>query len=123
MTYFSHISTCIAKSFTAKGRTSLVQYACLTSFQWLVCLVFVVSIVMLASNDSEDAAVAIILIGLAYILVSFPTMLTATIRRFHDISYSGWSVIMLVIPVWSYFVFKDLFTAGDEAENEYGQPV
>lgn len=119
MTYFSHISTCIAKSFTAKGRTSLVQYACLTSFQWLVCLVMLVSI----SCASSDAATTIGIIWGVYLLVSLPTMWSATIRRLHDVSSSGWNIAILVVPMWRLWLFWDLWTPGDEGENEYGSPV
>lgn len=98
MTYFGHIGTCIAKSFTAEGRTSLVQYACLTSFQWLICLALVVlGVVSMSRGASSDALTIIGLIGLAYLLVSLPTMWNATIRRLHDISSSGGSVAVFVL--------------------------
>ncbi len=119
MTYFSHIGACIAKSFTAKGRTSLVQYACLTSFQLLVCLVMFVFI----SCASPDAASTIGIIWGVYFLVSLPTMWTATIRRLHDVSSSGWNIAISVIPIWGLWLFWDLWTPGDEGENEYGSPV
>lgn len=96
MTYFSHISTCIAKSFTAKGRTSLVQYACLTSFQLLVCLVLAFFWFYPISIELETLSI----ISLAFLVLTFPAMLNATIRRFHDIGYSGWYVVpMVLIPV------------------------
>lgn len=98
MTYFGHIGTCIAKSFSAEGRTSLVQYACLTSFQWLICLVLVVlGVVSMSRGASSDALTIIGLIGLAYLLVSLPTMWNATIRRFHDISSSGGAIGVFVL--------------------------
>ena len=98
MTYFGHIGTCIAKSFSAEGRTSLVQYACLTSFQWLICLVLVVlGVVSMSRDASSDTIAIVVIVWLAYLLVSLPTMWNATIRRFHDISSSGGAIVVFVL--------------------------
>ena len=98
MTYFGHIGACIAKSFSAEGRTSLVQYACLTSFQWLICLVLVVlGVVSMSRDASSDTIAIVVIVWLAYLLVSLPTMWNATIRRLHDVSSSGGSVAVFAL--------------------------
>lgn len=96
-----------------------MQYACLTSFQLLVCLVMLVFI----SCASSDAATTIGIIWGVYLLVSLPTMWAATIRRLHDGSYSGWNIAILAVPMWRLWLFWILWSPGDEDENEYGSPV
>ena len=47
--------------------------------------------------------------------------LSLTVKRFHDFNSSGWSVLLLLIPLYNiYLIIKLYFFLGDEGLNDYG---
>ena len=128
MTFIDSVKTCfIEKPFTFKGRASRSEF-------WWTTLVFYLSIFILAGlmslcdttnhNDSllfkigtVVGALAFIVLGLYLLIVYF----SATVRRLHDSSHSGWNILLRFIPyIGSFIVLYMLCKKSDDGENEYG---
>lgn len=128
MTFIDSVKTCfIEKPFTFKGRASRSEF-------WWTTLVFYLGIFILAGlmslcdttnyNDSllfkigtVVGALAFIVLGLYLLIVYF----SATVRRLHDSSHSGWNILLRFIPyIGSFIVLYMLCKKSDDGENEYG---
>ena len=56
-----------------------------------------------------------------YIICFFPPSISISIRRWHDLGYSGWFIVLHFIPIINLFVGLFLFfRAGNEETNKYG---
>ncbi len=61
------------------------------------------------------------LIGALYFLAIFIPGLAVTVRRLHDISKSGWWILIACIPVIGWiWIFILLVTDSNTEENQYG---
>jgi uncharacterized membrane protein YhaH (DUF805 family) len=64
---------------------------------------------------------AIGLTRFALLAAAFVAMLAGSAQRFHDLEYSGWAVLWLLIPVINlYFFFLLFFRRGTAGANQYG---
>ena len=100
------------KSFSLRGRTSVLEF---WSFQisW-----FGVIAILLASGAFDSNQLRNIL-GL-FIILSIPAAFTIQIRRIHDLGWSGWSLLLNLIPgVGSFFVLILFFFPGTDGPNKY----
>jgi uncharacterized membrane protein YhaH (DUF805 family) len=100
------------KSFSLRGRTSVLEF---WSFQisW-----FGVIAILLASGAFDSYQLRNIL-GL-FIILSIPAAFTIQIRRIHDLGWSGWSLLLNLIPgVGSFFVLILFFFPGTDGPNKY----
>ncbi len=54
-------------------------------------------------------------------LVNVVVIVLATVRRLHDLNYSAWRYIFLLIPVINiYFGYVLFFRKGTQGDNDYG---
>ena len=100
------------KSFTLQGRTTVLEF---WSFQifW-----FGVIVILLALGAFDSYKLRNIL-GL-FIILSIPAAFTIQIRRIHDLGWSGWSLLLNLIPgVGSFFVLILFFFPGTDGLNKY----
>lgn len=94
-----------AKYSTFSGRASRGEYWWWTLFVTLVLVVLGIAALVLGSATSPDGGVTpgtpavplLVAIGLFYLAILVPT-LAVTVRRLHDAGYSGWLVLLGLIP-------------------------
>ena len=119
MSFGEAIKTCFTKYATIKGRASRAEY------WWFSLLSYVnnLHLYIIFNNDSWDdsqyAPITIISIVLGIIL--FLPQLSVTVRRLHDIGFSGAYLFIGLIPIVGPILsIVMLCKKGDEGENEYG---
>lgn len=54
---------------------------------------------------------------LLFVLYFCFSILVCNVRRLHDLGYSGWLVLLFIIPLWSLAI---IFRKGNEGNNKYG---
>ena len=100
----------ITKYFDFSGRASLREYWCF----WLVDIIIIIGLAIISAflgidDESGDS----VLTGLYQLVIFIPT-LAVGVRRMHDVSKSGW---YLLVPIYNIFL---LLTGGDVTSNKYG---
>lgn len=88
---------------------------------------------MLADRTVADILgnVTLLVTLLLYILFFLPAELALTVRRWHDIGNSGWTIVVVLIlgliPVIGFMAgiihFAAMCWAGDKGANKYGFPT
>ena len=88
---------------------------------WILYYLLVTALMATSIRIVENALLlALILTGLALLA---PMVLTATCRRCHDVGWSGWMMLTLIIPfIGIVFVLYLLGKPGDEKANRFGYP-
>jgi uncharacterized membrane protein YhaH (DUF805 family) len=74
--------------------------------------------------------ITLLIASLAYLLCFLPTEIALTVRRWHDIGNSGWTIVVLVlcglIPFIGFLAgivhFAAMCWPGDRGANQYGAP-
>jgi uncharacterized membrane protein YhaH (DUF805 family) len=82
------------------------------------------TIVLLLFAFQEALGLPDAVFSLAAVLagVSILTLLSASIRRLHDIDRPGWHLLFFAIPVYNLYLFLALLgVKGEEAMNPYGR--
>lgn len=108
----------MSQLFSIKGRLGRSTY----QNQYLFCL-GLSALVLLAYELSEsiglqEVAFSLTLIGLG---LSFTSMITAAIRRLHDLDRPAWHLVLTLIPVYNvYLILSLLCMKGEEEVNPYG---
>jgi len=103
--------------WSARGRIGRLRYLAYLGASYLLMLpVFLVAGLIMALTNSPFVAVAIYgVVGIVYAVWAVMMM----IQRSHDMGWTGWSVLLAIIPfvalIW-------LFKAGTPGANEYGAP-
>lgn len=119
------------KYFLFSGRSSRKEYF---SFVFINAIIIYSFILFSDSNNK----VVIGLVAFAYILISLFPSISLSIRRLHDIGYSGWWFLVFLssILILNEFQYFGLFTRfvcvifslpfiffkGAPATNKYGEP-
>ncbi len=79
----------------------------------LAFIIFIISINLFSDID--------LIFGLSFLFYFF-LQLSFSIRRAHDLNYSGWFVLLEFIPLINiYIIIKLLFIRGSSNTNEYGE--
>jgi len=119
MTFSQSISTCMTKYVDFKGRATRSEYWWFYLFQILAsaCFSFLAGVLAAMLGLSEDGITALVV--MLYLAIVLPNI-AVTARRLHDVSRSGWwmlipMTIVGIIPFY-YWVCK----AGDSQDNRYG---
>jgi uncharacterized membrane protein YhaH (DUF805 family) len=101
------------RMWSASGRIGRLRYLAYATGAYLLAGV-VAGILGAVMGDSPGAIVAV----LVYIVTLVFTVIVA-IQRSHDMDWSGWTVLLTIIPfvalIW-------LFKRGTEGPNQYGAP-
>jgi len=101
------------RMWSASGRIGRLRYLAYSTGAWLLvgALAGVLAAVL-------DPSLAMVVAAVAYIAALVFGVLTA-IQRSHDMDWSGWTVLLTIIPfvglIW-------LFKPGSKGSNEYGAP-
>ena len=98
--------------FKFSGRATRAEY-------WWWTLFYYPAFVVAYFLDSPEAVVAIIAL---FVLASFIPNISVTVRRWHDIGFSGWWVLINLAPALGLLVMAFLLSRqGEEGGNEYGR--
>ena len=103
------------KNFSFKGRATRKEYFAFALFQLLV-IVFI----SFAAKPFGNAVFFLAYFG--YILLTTVQGLAIAVRRLHDISLSGWFLILCFVPfVGVFFGLYLMIKGSSEGENIYNQ--
>lgn len=99
------------KAFKFKGRATRAEY-------WWVELYNILAIALLVYISTlKDSLIVLLLI---FILINAIPTLSLKVRRFHDIGYSAWSLLIYMIPYIGGLLCLFLFAwPGDKHANGY----
>ena len=116
MSYLDVLKTCYKKSFTIEGRASRSEF-------WLFQLHLpILSIVVIFFFEANAPYALLFLLTIFFWLLLFasiPAYFCLTIRRLHDIGYTGWVILPFLFPIfgWALGLLFCLLPSGKE--NRY----
>ena len=119
MNFLESLLTCYKKTFKYSGRASKSE------FWWfqLLNLAILVFLILYTNSGSYDAFAENNLIDIftyIYALNLIP-LLSAAVRRFHDMDKSGFMVLWSAVPIVGFFVVLiGLMGNGTEGNNKFG---
>ncbi|MGB3408857.1 MAG: DUF805 domain-containing protein [Jannaschia sp.] len=112
MTFEQSIVTCLRKYAGFEGRASRAEY---WWFQVFI-VVAVAASVILGSLSDIAGAVLMLCVGFGLVLPSF----AATVRRMHDVGWSGWWILASVLPFGGIALLAILAWPGTPGANRFG---
>ena len=106
---------------TPKGRARRREYILVNLIYTIIYIPIYFSIKYLTpvigNIDISD-----VLFLFLFLISFFPLMIIVTIKRFHDIGYSGWATLLLFVPIINIGGgFLLLFKDGTIGTNKYGE--
>lgn len=117
------------RTFSIKGRTSRKQYicshiACTTLLFLGATSLHLLGYLSVVRNNADLYNKLGFYIFSLLLFLFFFFILTLTIRRIHDIGYSGWLVLLNFVPIVQFFLYIYLlFKSGSASDNKYGPPL
>ena len=115
MNFIESIITCYIKTFNYKGRASKSEY---WWFQLYFSLFAVLFLTPVFANVSSAALQDFFM--LVYFFNNLPLM-SAAVRRFHDMNKSGWLVLWSLVPfIGAFIVLIMLAGDGTKGKNKFG---
>ena len=113
MTFIESITTCFKKSFSIKGR------ACRSEFWWFQLLYSASYLIIIVTADTFES-LSFFFIGI--LIITIIPLLTATIRRLHDVDKSGFFIFWSIVPIiGSFIVLFALMPEGTKGKNQFGK--
>lgn len=91
----------------------------------IVLFYCVLLITIILDTESQDILnLLLMIIYLIVLLFCIIALISLEIRRLHDLGYSGWWILCIMIPIiniplWCILIFKK----GEATENKYGKPI
>ena len=111
MNFLESIQTCYKKIFNYKGRASKSEY-------WWFQLYFTLFAILTfyySENHSFGQALLIV-----WAFNNLP-LLSAGVRRFHDMNKSGWTVLFALIPIIGALIVLGMLAGdGTKGKNTFG---
>lgn len=122
MPFADAIKTCFAKFVTFRGRASRSEYWKFYLFVVIGIFTGVVVIGSIGPIIPDDSSRRVLVLAVfSTILVLMVPFTSVTVRRLHDIEYSGWMYWVQIIPVLGAIVFLVwMCTKGTDGDNDYG---
>lgn len=114
MTFIESVKTVYSKYATFSGRATRSEFWWFILFYNLVCIAFV-PLGLATQSDS----IGLGLIGI-FVVISFIPTIALWVRRLHDISKSGWWILVAFAPYIGGFVLLIFSLLPSDGENEYG---
>lgn len=111
-----------------EGRSRRSEYWLFALFQILLYIAMAVvgggAASLLSSAGSEDLAgvvAAVLMVAFVIVMLGlFIPSLAVTVRRLHDAGFSGWWVLLSLIPLGGLVVFIFTVLDGTPGPNQYG---
>lgn len=86
----------------------------------MVCMLALMVLVMIVGVLGGDGSY---MFGGIIYLLSFPIFVALSVRRLHDMDWSGWLVLLTFVPLANIFMgLCLLFKKGTDGPNQYGPP-
>jgi uncharacterized membrane protein YhaH (DUF805 family) len=113
----------LAEFFSFDGRLGRQQYWMRAIILWVVNLAIAIPLTI-GQNQDGVAAAFWLAIGFALYGVAMWGSLATLAKRLHDRGRSAWFMLIALIPLVGLWLVVEVgFLRGDEATNEYGDPV
>ena len=113
MTLIESITACFKKTFSIKGR------ACRSEFWWFQLLYTASYIIIIMTGDTFES-LSFFFLGI--LIITIIPLLTATIRRLHDVDKSGFFLFWSIVPIiGSFIVLFVLIPEGTKGKNRFGK--
>lgn len=116
MDFATAVRTCLAKYADFSGRARRSEYWYFVLFNVLVS---VVASILDAALGTDTGTGTGVIAGLASLALLLPG-LAVGVRRLHDISKSGWWILIGLIPVVGWIVLVIWFVQDSHGDNEHG---
>lgn len=109
---------CVRKTFKARGRASRSEYWNFVLLWSLCAIIFGVALQPAVSNVLSDNSLPkeFLLVLLGPQMVLTPALVTATVRRFHDVGFSGF---WWFLPIGNWII---LALPSEKHANKFGPP-
>mgnify|MGYP002623462843 CR=1 FL=1 len=132
MSFSEAVKTCMTKKYAKiSGRATRAEFWWFVLLRWLILITlsFVLAFAIgylkaTGTIDRNDTPIIILVISfcILYIFFAIPYF-CVLIRRFHDVGYSGWWLLLLFIPYISLAIYVVAILESD-GDNKYGpKPV
>jgi uncharacterized membrane protein YhaH (DUF805 family) len=113
------------KLFSYKGRANranyLVIYFSIIILWWLYNNIDFLSPFHLHDLSLIPGMILLLLVGVLPWMLVIILMIFLTIRRFHDLNESGWSIFLYLVPFYNiYLQFKLFLVKGTSGPNKFG---
>ena len=110
MNFLESIQTCYKKIFNYKGRASKSEY-------WWFQLYFTLFAILTFYFENHSFGQVLLTL---WVFNNLP-LLSAGVRRFHDMNKSGWTVLFALIPfIGALIVLGMLAGNGTKGKNKFG---
>ncbi|MGO4871768.1 MAG: DUF805 domain-containing protein [Roseiarcus sp.] len=130
MTFMESVQTCLQRQYAGfHGRARRSEYWWFALFLMLIAAVFETIAASLALATSTDGSMSILgilalsLAGLVMLAFMLPAIAVA-VRRLHDLGWSGWWYLSILIPfvggVAAIIMFIAFMMRGNDGPNKYG---
>jgi len=119
MNFTTAIRTCLSKYATFSGRATRSE------FWWFYLFIILIDLATAAIDSALDLDGVILDVdgfvsGLVHLALFLPSLAAGT-RRLHDIGRSGWSQLLIVIPILGWIVLVYWWTRPTQpVPNAYG---
>ncbi len=116
--YVNFFKDCL--SFTE--RSSRFEYWIIFLDNLFVCALIAITTSLISSIFVEDSTIIVVYSIFLYFMIIFIPLTSLTVRRFHDVSLSGWLLLIGIIPVlgWLY-VISSMTRPGSNQDNKFGK--
>jgi uncharacterized membrane protein YhaH (DUF805 family) len=106
--------------FSPSGRISRQPYVMAFLF-WFVLQAIAIGQMFAADRQNNDALLLLFTLGLIVVsLIGFVSMIMLTIKRVHDMGYSGALAFLIFVPVVSFFALICFLFWPSGPPNEFG---
>lgn len=119
MLFTDAVKSFFVNYFNFTGRSSRSQLWIMIGLNVLISLAFNA---LYANIDNESILLTVYGIAVIYSLVTFIPFVSLYIRRLHDMGYSGWWILIIILP-FGIFILLILFCKSSDPENKWGSPV
>ena len=116
------IKTCLTKKyFTVSGRATRAEYWWFQFFYYLVVWGLFLAIVLLTDGGTKFVSVESIAwpVIIYYVLMSIP-LFCVRIRRLHDAGFSGWVILLSLIPYVGVLILFIMSLIKSDDDNKWG---
>jgi len=134
MGFAEAVKACMTTRYAAfKGRAARSEYWWFSCFSLLIYSFACVSLVVIAANEQEagrrpqDSSAFILfaaLLALCFLALLLPT-LSVSVRRLHDLDWSGWWYLTLLVPYLGSIAALVMLVAfcfrGASGDNRFGE--
>ncbi len=103
------------RMWAASGRIGRLRYLAYTTGAYLLAAVIIAFASALLRPGETGAMILLIVIYVPMVIFG----VLAAIQRSHDMDWSGWTVLLQIIPLIG---FIWVFNPGTDGENKYGLP-